>query len=379
MLSLIIFPFNLKIERGCFARFKFNFYFSEKTMTTCLPLLPQFGKFISTCKKGKRTKYIGKKLAPGTITQYECVYQLLQEFEQKENISIKIELCRKQSIQIIKREKKYWEKFFQKFLQFLYKDKECFDNYVCSVLKILNTFFNYLSEEKSYPISKFYKSFKINTEEFHPIILSPSQLDFLINDKDFESKLSSHLKKTKDIFIFGCTVALRYSDLMRLKKEHVIDSPDGKYLLIHTKKTSTLVKLPLPDYLLSIINKYQKIAGKNILPRLSATNLNIQVKALCKKAGWNYVVPKVRYKQGKPIEMKNENGSSLSFADQVTTHTMRRTAITTLLVLGVPEHIVRRISGHAPNSKEFYRYVVIAQEYLNKHVLEAYSKLAKSA
>ena len=57
---------------------------------------------------------------------------------------------------------------------------------------------------------------------------------------------------------------------------------------------------------------------------------------------------------------------------------MRRTAITTLLILGVPEHIVR-ISGHSPNSKEFYRYVVIAQDYLNKHVMDAYDKLAKRA
>ena len=54
---------------------------------------------------------------------------------------------------------------------------------------------------------------------------------------------------------------------------------------------------------------------------------------------------------------------------------MRRTAITTLLIMGVPELIVRKISGHAPGSKEFYRYVAIAQEYLNHEVQSAYKKL----
>ena len=38
---------------------------------------------------------------------------------------------------------------------------------------------------------------------------------------------------------------------------------------------------------------------------------------------------------------------------------MRRTAITTLLLIGVDEISVRRISGHAPGSKEFYKYVVM--------------------
>jgi len=55
---------------------------------------------------------------------------------------------------------------------------------------------------------------------------------------------------------------------------------------------------------------------------------------------------------------------------------MRRTAITTMLSLGVPEAVVRKISGHAPGSKEFYRYVQWAQSYQDAetekmfHVLE---------
>ena len=54
---------------------------------------------------------------------------------------------------------------------------------------------------------------------------------------------------------------------------------------------------------------------------------------------------------------------------------MRRTAITTLLLMGVDECSVRRISGHAPGSKEFYRYVVIIQDYLNASVKQAHYNL----
>jgi intergrase/recombinase len=54
---------------------------------------------------------------------------------------------------------------------------------------------------------------------------------------------------------------------------------------------------------------------------------------------------------------------------------MRRTAITTLLILGVPENIVRKVSGHAPGSKEFYKYVGLAQEYMNQEISKAYRRL----
>jgi hypothetical protein len=44
-------------------------------------------------------------------------------------------------------------------------------------------------------------------------------------------------------------------------------------------------------------------------------------------------------------------------------------------MLGVPEAIVRKISGHAAGSREFYKYVNIAQDYLSCEVKTAYKKL----
>ena len=47
-------------------------------------------------------------------------------------------------------------------------------------------------------------------------------------------------------------------------------------------------------------------------------------------------------------------------------------------MLGVPENLVRRVSGHAPGSKEFYKYVFIAQEYMNQEIKNAYKKLIET-
>jgi hypothetical protein len=54
---------------------------------------------------------------------------------------------------------------------------------------------------------------------------------------------------------------------------------------------------------------------------------------------------------------------------------MRRTAITLYLSLGMPEQLVRRISGHSPSSKEFFRYVKISEEIMDREISKVHSKL----
>ncbi len=54
---------------------------------------------------------------------------------------------------------------------------------------------------------------------------------------------------------------------------------------------------------------------------------------------------------------------------------MRRTVITLYLSLGMPEQLVRRISGRSPSSKEFYRYEKISEEIPDKEISKVHSKL----
>ena len=77
------------------------------------------------------------------------------------------------------------------------------------------------------------------------------------------------------------------------------------------------------------------------------------------------------------LKMKIPDSRIWRFCDVATTHTMRRTAITTMLSLGVSEQIVRKISGHAANSKEFYRYVLWAQTYQDQETEKMFEKLKK--
>lgn len=338
----------------------------------------EFELFIRASASGRRQVSTGKKISKGTIVQYKCVHKLLKEFELTQENNLRIIALNRCSVRVIQKEKKYWETIFRAFYNYLYYEKKFYDNYVSSVFRVMKAFFRYLFFEKSIVTGDFYKSLRIPNEKFCPAILTPKQLKFLICNAVFENSLSKPLKRTKDIFVFGCTVGLRYQDLMKLRYTN-LQLIDGEYfLLLHTQKTGSLVRIGLPDYAVAIIKKYKRVSGTYILPRLSNVNLNLQVKELCRHAGWDYFMPKIRHRKGKPIELKTKEGDSFRFYHHISSHTMRRTAITSLLMLGLEEHIVRKISGHAPGSKEFYRYVNISQDYLNTKLKMAQQRLMES-
>lgn len=340
-----------------------------------LQVTEQFNQFIKASSSGRRLTPSGKRITKGTIINYQYVFRLINEFEKKTGSVLRIQLLHRASMRTIQREKNYWNRFFTKFSAFLYNEKKYHDNYVSNVFKIIKTFFNYLQKEKGFVIGNYHRSFRIPLQLSAPVVLLPEQLNFLITNKDFENKLNPYLKRAKDIFVFGCTVSLRFSDLMALKKNNIVLYNSEYLLVVFTKKTGTEIKIPLPPYLLEIIHKYRRKAGRYLLPRLSSTNLNIQIKKLINAAGLDHTLPKTISNRGRMIELKTASGEAWPFYKHITAHTMRRTAITTLLILGVPETVVRKVSGHAPGSKEFYKYVSIAQQYLNKEVKNAYQKL----
>lgn len=340
-----------------------------------IPLCLHFNQFIKASATGRRLTPSGKRIAAGTVVNYRFTQKLLQEYEEKSGSTLRILLLHKASMRTLQHEKNYWAKFFLRFSGFLYNDKNYSDNYVSGVFKILKTFFNYLQNQKGFIVGNYHKSFRIPLQQSAPVVLQLGQLQFLIGNKNFQQALNPSLTRAKDIFVVGCTVALRFSDLMSLKKSNLVKTGHEIYLTLFTQKTGTEIRIPLPAYVLEIIDRNKAKTGKYLLPRLSSTNMNLQVKKLIKQAGWNHNLQKHISYRGTMKELRSKNGSTWPFYQHITTHTMRRTAITTLLMMGVPENLVRRLSGHAPGSKEFYKYIAIAQEYMNHEIRNAFKKL----
>lgn len=335
-----------------------------------------YDQFVKQCHKGQRLQKNGKRLRKTSVDTYLPLRKLLLDFSFAKDFPLRFRQVAKLKKRELVAEKKYWKEFYSEFTDFLYNDLDCFDNYVGTNISRLRAFFNYLNEEKELGIGNFHKKFYCHREQIDIITLSPSQLRFLIHDRSFEASLPDHLQRTKDMFVFGCTVALRVSDIFRLTIGNIEKLEGNWYLRISSQKTNTFTRILLPSYAVDILRKYNG-KTKTLFPLLSLDRFNTNIKSLIEKTGWNDTRVKTRQKRGVPVEVfKNAEKKQLyRFCDMVSSHTMRRTAITTMLCLNMPEHIVRQISGHAAGSKEFYKYVKLSQQYMDTEVKLVFDKL----
>ncbi|HYG51076.1 MAG TPA: tyrosine-type recombinase/integrase [Flavobacteriales bacterium] len=336
-----------------------------------------FQKFIADSNRGYRVQKNGQRIKPQSIDNYTYTLKLLERFCRETEFEIRLYLVNHLTQKELKKAKQYWQQFYFKFTDYLYR-KGYFDNYVGSTVKIVRIFFNYLAQELQIQVGLFHKNFHVPKEDIPIVVFSPDQLKYLIHDKELHDKLPPDLQITKDVFVFGCTVALRISDLMALKPFHLVKMPTGHYLQVKSKKTGTDTSIKLPDYAIDIIKKY-KNKQSNLLPQMSNGYFNKQLKELAAYIADKEPMIKVRLKRGKPtmIYKDSDKRTHYTMADHVTAHTMRRTAITTMLRLGVPEQVVRKISGHAANSREFYKYVAFSQTYQDTETDKMFEKLGQ--
>lgn len=347
-------------------------------------LLPLFEQFIRESYNGKRAKADGSRIKKQTVDNYLYVTRYLAEFEKMQGEPIRIKIIKGENRRLFNTEKNYWKKFYDRFTHFLYHKKKCFDNYVGTVIKTIRIFFNWLNKEKGISTGNFYKSFYVCREEIPIVTLLPEQLQFLISNQLFHNSLSPSLQKAKAIFVFGSTVALRVSDLFAIKFSDIEEAGHHKYLAVKTIKTGTVVRIKLPVYAINIIETFKQNAKKRktIFPPIPRTRFNNQLKAIAEAAQWISPVGKQRARKGVTEDIKRlpASGSTQEyrFCDLVSSHTMRRTAITTMLMLGMKEHVVKQISGHASDSKSFYRYVNLVQSYLDNETDALFDKLAKA-
>ena len=346
-------------------------------MKKTTPITSLFKQFIKDTETGKRLKKNGERIKPDSIQNYHYVLQNLIQFSSDTNFELRICDASKLNKRELQSEKNYWKKFYQKFTDYLYK-KGCHDNYVGSNIKVIRVFFNYLKNDKDFFTGDFQRLFYVRKEEIEILVLSPEQLKFLIHDKEFENNLSESNRRIKDIFVFGCTTGLRYSDIFLLTNKNFEKVENDWYLKLKSKKTKTFSHIKLPAYAVAIYQKYQSRNVKNpVFGSTSLFNFNKSLKQIGELANFTASVEVSREKQGKRLTKQN-NKAANRFCDKMSSHMMRRTAITTLLILGMPEHLVRKISGHSHASGSFNRYVHYAQVYIDKEIEKVHLKLENS-
>lgn len=337
-----------------------------------IPLTDCIAKLIQDSQTGVRLLPNGKKLASGTIDTYKALLQMVQRYEEFKNKKIQLTYKANAGLAFHTKQIKYWTKFYKDFQKYLFNGPVgIHDNYFSLLMKTLKLTFKYCRKGYQLPIGEY--EYIFYSRRIDPAItcLPPDKLAGIIENR-LNCNLENSELMTLNAFLFGCATGLRFSDLKKCKKSQLYSHNKSWYLHFMVKKTGKVMKIKIPVWAEAFLDSTRQEGEIFDLPTLS--HFNKQLKAIARKLGWEWQVQKYIARKGEIRYLRN-----VRFCDVISSHAMRRTTISTLLWLQVPETVVREVSGHTPTSKDFYRYVQFTREMLDETTDKAWQKLTSNA
>jgi integrase len=295
--------------------------------------------FIADCRSGKITR------TKNTIQIYESTLVHLHGFCMHSGYSLSFD-----SITL---------EFYYDLLAYLWDEMGHCDTTVGKIIKTLKTFMEESAQRdlhQNFIYKK--KQFRKPEGESESIYLTEQEI-LKIYNIDLVEKGRPDLIESRDLFVFDCWVGLRYSDLTRIKPEHV----NGNTIRIRTTKTGEDVVIPFHHIAQAIFRKHG-----NALPRAKSNpQYNKDLKDIANLAGLNDRVQRRR------IYRSTADCQWVEKWQQVTAHTARRSFATNCYKLGVPTRSIMAITGHK-TEKAFNKYIKISKEEHSKIMADVFAK-----
>jgi len=286
-----------------------------------------WASFIDRAKKGE-LRHTGNKYTEGTLKGYnKCLNSFLKYQVEKNHIFSFDEIDMD---------------FYYDYM--LYLEERLIKNSIAEHWKKIKHLMRVSRIEGLHDNVQF-ENFSISEEEVDNIYLTEQELS-TISQLDLSG---TRLDKYRDIFLIGCYVGLRVSDLLRIGKKHLYEADGVEMLKIKTKKCPTGVYIP---FLWKDL-KYRLEKYDYNLPRISEQHLRKEAKEIGKLAGIKtpVLIESGRFKRSEPYEKW----------ELISSHTCRRTACTNMFKRGIPPKQIMMISGHKKEST-FFKYIKITEE-----------------
>lgn len=225
------------------------------------------------------------------------------------------------------------ENFRNDFIEYMRTEKLYAETTIHRKLKFVKTIINYAID------CKYIREMNINLKRFvtpyteaDTISLTQSELEEIEN---LDLSKSPKLDRVRDRFLLGCYTGLRFSDFIRINKNHI---EDGKYLVIKQKKTDKVITQPFWDSVKRIFEKYEY----NLPRPISESNFNSYLKEVTKLCETLKREQEVKQNiKGKVVRLTKPRHSL------VTSHTARRTFSTLKAESGWDLEDISTATGHA--------------------------------
>ncbi len=240
----------------------------------------------------------------------------------------------------------------ENFRKYLTDGKHCkpvSKNTVSYILTAVKSFWRYCIK-MGYTNNNPFLRFEIEPEVYgQPIYITKEERDTLY----YLHIPDERLRKTRDIFVLQCLVGCRVGDLIRLKKDNVVNGAI-EYIPRKTKdERPVIARVPLCPKAQSIIDRYTTVEDEKLLPFISPQKYNDYIKELFRFAHITRTVTRLN-----PLTRQEER---VSIADVASSHMARRTFIG-ILHRKVKNEVIGSMSGHSANSKAFSRYYHIEDD-----------------
>lgn len=294
-------------------------------------------------------KYIEDNTASrvkGSLSVYKALKKHLRAYELAKNTKVRFD--------------KMTYDFFTSFQNFLInhttdQGKTLNNITIAKQLSTLKTFLNY-AKRSGIKFGDGYKDFTIKRQKLEVIALTEEEFYKLVN---LNLSNNERLDRVRDVFVFGCVVGYRYSDLSQLSRYHI----KGDTIYLTTEKTKTPIITPLNDLALGILKKYEK--NRKPLPVISNQKYNQYLTELCKLAELNDEVEIIRFKGAEKIVNVYPKWQL------VTAHTSRKSFASMLIAKQVPYQVIMTLGGWS-DFKSFQRYIKIEQDTLKNFIQTAW-------
>jgi integrase len=286
-----------------------------------------------------------------TVKKYNTLLNHLMDFQRECNYKVEFESINAD--------------FFRKFIDYLLEVSDHINSTIAKNLKLLKSFLNWASsEDKGYNQNRYYKAFKHNLKGVDSFGCSKTKKIVFLTWPEFTHLYNleidePHLERVRDVFCFGCTTGLRYSDIYNLKRSNIKDN----YIETAVIKEEERVVIELNDYSRNILEKYKEIQFEEdkCLPVISEQRMNQSLKILGQKAGFKTYENMVYYKGPDRIEETFQKWQLL------TSHVAKKTFVSNALFFNIPMEIIKSWTGNK-DDRVFKAYQGLTQSQRTKEM-----------
>lgn len=263
------------------------------------------------------------KLSPSTIKGYNNLKDNIIEYQNLNKVKLNFDDINTML-------------FFEKYSNFLI-DKGYYNNTISKRLSVLKTILVYyfnlgLNKSIGFKLYKFENKQQRNKEV---VTLSVKELEAL---KALDLSQNKRLERVRDLFVLQCWTGLRYSDVVRLHKSHIKNIDDEiPTIKIDILKTNDFSVVPLFPEAKRILELYDYE-----LKPISNDKYNEYLKQVCEKVkDLDKVVTFKHFSGKKPIVISKKKHQCIS------THTARRSFITLMREINIPDDKIMLWSNHS--------------------------------